>query len=88
MIFFYAAHIENEEFKSFAGRALQALRSRLQKWDSVDTVTHRGPSDKHCALTTIVQLTELEIFRVRDVLVRGEEEHDVALLILDRHDVE
>lgn len=45
-------------------------------------------SEAWLELTTILQLTQLKILRVGDVLVRGQEEDDVALLVLDRDNVE
>jgi len=35
-----------------------------------------------------MQLTELKILRMGDVFVRGQEQHDVTLLVLYRDDVE
>lgn len=45
-------------------------------------------SEAWLELTTILQLTQLKVLRVGDVLVRGQEEDDVALLVLDRDNVE
>jgi hypothetical protein len=48
----------------------------------------RFSSEAWLELTTVVQLTELKVLRVGDVFVRGQEQHDVALLVLYRDDVE
>lgn len=45
-------------------------------------------SEAWLELTTILQLTQLKVLRVGDVLVRGQEENDVALLVFDRDNIE
>ena len=45
-------------------------------------------SEAWLELTTIEQLTQLKVLRVGDILVRCQEEYDVALFVFDRHDIE
>lgn len=63
-------------------------RNAFQRKEFCLDVSSEFSSEAWLELTTILQLTQLKVLGVGDVLVRGQKEDDVALLVFDRDDIE